>query len=268
MANDSCCLDSCCECKDDGYECDFDIGDDKSSINANALDALLEANAFFGGFIFTGLSYVSRGNQSLQGNRACDAGLDIDRNVVVFEVFSFICFLVSTLLALVLKLVITRINCTDVERTRRNLLACIPKLRARADIRTADIQACQVEKITLSAAMCTLRTLQAEMRTLRADIRKLHRDTYRLAITLQGKDRARIDKRWVHVGLLCSGFLTGLGCIFLVISMVFLSETLLGLLSCGSNATRETVVPLTIVALPAIGIYICFIYRWLCLRTH
>ncbi|XP_038978133.1 uncharacterized protein LOC103703885 [Phoenix dactylifera] len=86
-----------------------------TSIHVTALDGLVNVNSLFTIAVFVGLSLTSPGQRSLEGNSACDAGQDVIRNLLVFEVVSFSFFLFSSLVAQGLKLAINLINSNDVD---------------------------------------------------------------------------------------------------------------------------------------------------------
>ncbi|XP_008801294.2 uncharacterized protein LOC103715455 [Phoenix dactylifera] len=90
-----------------------------TSVHVTALDGLVNVNSLFTIAVFVGLSLTSPGQRSLEGNPACDAGPDIVRNLLVFEVVSFSFFLFSSLVAQGLKLAINLLNSNDVDESFR-----------------------------------------------------------------------------------------------------------------------------------------------------
>lgn len=86
-----------------------------TSIHVTALDGLVNVNSLFTVAVFVGLSLTSPGQRSLENNSSCDAGPDVVRNLLVFEVASFSFFLFSSLIAQGLKLAINLINSKDVD---------------------------------------------------------------------------------------------------------------------------------------------------------
>lgn len=68
-----------------------------------ALDDLVNVNSLFTIAVFVGLSVASRNQYSLENRRECDAGPEVAKRLVVFEVISFACFLLSSLIAKSLK---------------------------------------------------------------------------------------------------------------------------------------------------------------------
>ena len=68
-----------------------------------ALDDLVNVNSLFTIAVFVGLSVASRNQHSLENRQECDAGPDVAKRLVVFEVISFACFLLSSLIAKSLK---------------------------------------------------------------------------------------------------------------------------------------------------------------------
>ncbi|KAJ4807189.1 maternal effect embryo arrest protein [Rhynchospora pubera] len=88
--------------------------DSKTSIHVTALDGVVNVNSLFTVAVFVGLSLTAPGQQSLTDNHTeCDAGPDVIRNLLVFEVVSFSFFLFSSLVAQGLKLAINLINSKD-----------------------------------------------------------------------------------------------------------------------------------------------------------
>lgn len=68
-----------------------------------ALDDLVNVNSLFTIAVFVGLSLASRNQHSLDNRDECDAGPDVAKRLVLFEVVSFACFLLSSLIAKSLK---------------------------------------------------------------------------------------------------------------------------------------------------------------------
>ncbi|XP_062081287.1 uncharacterized protein LOC133786080 isoform X2 [Humulus lupulus] len=85
-----------------------------TSVHVTALDGLVNVNSLFTIAVFVGLSLTTPGQQSLE-NRACDAGIDVAKKLLVFEVVSFSFFLFSSLVAQGLKLAINLLNSKDVD---------------------------------------------------------------------------------------------------------------------------------------------------------
>ncbi|XP_010934226.1 uncharacterized protein [Elaeis guineensis] len=90
-----------------------------TSVHVTALDGLVNVNSLFTIAVFVGLSLTSPGQRSLEGKSTCDAGPDVIRNLLVFEVVSFSFFLFSSLVAQGLKLAINLINSNDVDEAFR-----------------------------------------------------------------------------------------------------------------------------------------------------
>lgn len=84
-----------------------------TSMHVTALDGLVNVNSLFTVAVFVGLSLATRGQRSLEDSGACDAGEDIVKNVLIFEVTSFSAFLFSSLVAQGLKLAIIIDNSKD-----------------------------------------------------------------------------------------------------------------------------------------------------------
>lgn len=90
-----------------------------TSVHVTALDGMVNVNSLFTVAVFVGLSLTSPGQRSLENNSACDAGPDVVRNLLVFEVVSFSFFLFSSLIAQGLKLAINLLNSKDVDEAFR-----------------------------------------------------------------------------------------------------------------------------------------------------
>jgi hypothetical protein len=87
---------------------------DTTSIHVTALDGVVNVNSLFTVAVFVGLSLTAPGQRSLTDDHtSCDAGPDVIRNLLVFEVVSFSFFLFSSLVAQGLKLAINLINSKD-----------------------------------------------------------------------------------------------------------------------------------------------------------
>jgi hypothetical protein len=89
-----------------------------TSVHVTALDGLVNVNSLFTIAVFVGLSLTVPGQQSLE-NRECDAGADVAKNLLVFEVVSFSFFLFSSLIAQGLKLALNLLNSKDVDEAFR-----------------------------------------------------------------------------------------------------------------------------------------------------
>eukprot|EP01018_Ginkgo_biloba_P018435 Gb_38164 [translate_table: standard] len=85
-----------------------------TSIHVTALDGLVSVNSLFTVAVFVGLSLATPGQRSLEDTGACDAGEDIAKNLLVFEVVAFSSFLFSSLIAQGLKLAIILNNSKEV----------------------------------------------------------------------------------------------------------------------------------------------------------
>ncbi|XP_044501761.1 uncharacterized protein LOC123222845 isoform X2 [Mangifera indica] len=86
-----------------------------TSVHVTALDGIVNVNSLFTIAVFVGLSLTTPGQQSLEASSACDAGIEIARNILVFEVVSFSFFLFSSLVAQGLKLALNLINSKNVD---------------------------------------------------------------------------------------------------------------------------------------------------------
>ena len=90
-----------------------------TSVHVTALDGLVNVNSLFTIAVFVGLSLTTPHQRSLEDNTACDAGIDVARKLLVFEVVSFSFFLFSSLVAQGLKLAINLLNSKDVDEAFR-----------------------------------------------------------------------------------------------------------------------------------------------------
>ncbi|KAJ8632573.1 hypothetical protein MRB53_025909 [Persea americana] len=88
-----------------------------TSVHVVALDGLVNVNSLFTIAVFVGLSLTTPGQQSLVDK--CDAGPDVAKRLLVFEVVSFSFFLFSSLVAQGLKLAINLLNSKDVDEAFR-----------------------------------------------------------------------------------------------------------------------------------------------------
>ncbi|XP_009358948.2 uncharacterized protein LOC103949557 [Pyrus x bretschneideri] len=86
-----------------------------TSVHVTALDGLVNVNSLFTIAVFVGLSLTTPGQRSLANRTSCDAGIDVAKKLLVFEVVSFSFFLFSSLVAQGLKLAIILLNSKDVE---------------------------------------------------------------------------------------------------------------------------------------------------------
>ncbi|XP_057965846.1 uncharacterized protein LOC131156299 [Malania oleifera] len=77
---------------------------DTVEIHRRALDDLVNINSLFTMAVFVGLSFASPGQlHSLENRSVCDADPGMARRLIIFEVISFACFLLSSLVAKTLK---------------------------------------------------------------------------------------------------------------------------------------------------------------------
>ncbi|GLT64787.1 hypothetical protein SLA2020_372580 [Shorea laevis] len=86
-----------------------------TSVHVTALDGLVNVNSLFTIAVFVGLSLTTPGQHSLENPSTCDAGIDVVKKLLVFEVVSFSFFLFSSLVAQGLKLAINLLNSKDVD---------------------------------------------------------------------------------------------------------------------------------------------------------
>ncbi|KAK9944550.1 hypothetical protein M0R45_010111 [Rubus argutus] len=86
-----------------------------TSVHVTALDGLVNVNSLFTIAVFVGLSLTVPGQRSLENRTACDAGNDVAKKLLAFEVVSFSFFLFSSLIAQGLKLALNLLNSRDVK---------------------------------------------------------------------------------------------------------------------------------------------------------
>ncbi|KAF3323865.1 maternal effect embryoarrest 60 [Carex littledalei] len=159
-----------------------------TSIHVMALDEVVSANSLFTAAVFVGISLTSAtSNNSLS---SCNAGIDMVRNVIVFEVISFSCFLFSSIVAQGMKLAVNLINSNDPDEA-----------------------------------------FEAEVNT-----------------------------KLFSVGMVCAGIGSIFGFIFLLLSLVYVVQIQLGLLSCGGEATIRAVTALVVLVGSALALYVWTIY--------
>ncbi|XP_054785399.1 uncharacterized protein LOC129291871 [Prosopis cineraria] len=93
-----------------------------ANIQVTALDGIVNVNSLFTIAVFVGLSLTTPGQRSLENRSSCDAGTDVAKKLLVFEVVSFSFFLFSSLVAQGLKLAINLLNSKDVDEAFRSHL--------------------------------------------------------------------------------------------------------------------------------------------------
>ncbi|KAK2632344.1 uncharacterized protein LOC104429844 [Eucalyptus grandis] len=72
-------------------------------VHQKALDDLVNVNSLFTAAVFVGLAFANAGQQNIEGNKQCEAGVRVARRLVKNEVISFACYLFSSLVAKSLK---------------------------------------------------------------------------------------------------------------------------------------------------------------------
>ena len=63
-----------------------------TSVHVTALDGIVNVNSLFTIAVFVGLSLTTPGQHSLENPSACDAGVDVAKKLLVFEVVSSVSF--------------------------------------------------------------------------------------------------------------------------------------------------------------------------------
>ncbi|KAF2284668.1 hypothetical protein GH714_028998 [Hevea brasiliensis] len=82
-----------------------------NEVQLSALDDLVSVNSLFTIAIFLGLSFASPTQQSLDNRPQCAPDVKMEKWLVVYEVVSFACFLLSSLVAKSLKIKIGKMSC-------------------------------------------------------------------------------------------------------------------------------------------------------------
>eukprot|EP01018_Ginkgo_biloba_P034403 Gb_14404 [translate_table: standard] len=85
-----------------------------TSVYVTALDGIVNVNSLFTFAVFVGLSLTDPAQTNFQKSTACDAGEEIARNLLTFQVISFGSFLFSSLVAQGLKQAILLRNSSNV----------------------------------------------------------------------------------------------------------------------------------------------------------
>ncbi|KAK1376884.1 Maternal effect embryoarrest [Heracleum sosnowskyi] len=79
---------------------------DRREAHTKTLDDLVNVNSLFTLAVFVGLSQASPGAISLENKEECNAGPGVAKMLVLYEVVAFACFLLSSLVAKVIKLLL------------------------------------------------------------------------------------------------------------------------------------------------------------------
>ncbi|XP_011024731.1 PREDICTED: uncharacterized protein LOC105125806 [Populus euphratica] len=111
-------MDECSPCPKHSYHSENTtpgVASSTTSVHVTALDGIVNVNSLFTVAVFVGLSLTTPNQRSLQNSISCDAGIDMAKNLLVFEVVSFSFFLFSSLVAQGLKLAINLLNSKDVD---------------------------------------------------------------------------------------------------------------------------------------------------------
>ncbi|CDY36238.1 BnaC07g20920D [Brassica napus] len=86
-----------------------------TSVHISALDGIVNANSLFTVAVFVGITFDQPRDLNLADKTECNAGRDVERDLVVFEVISFAFFLFSSLVAQGLKLTINLLNSKETD---------------------------------------------------------------------------------------------------------------------------------------------------------
>ncbi|CAF2090802.1 hypothetical protein BRARA_F03471 [Brassica rapa] len=86
-----------------------------TSVHVSALDGIVNANSLFTVAVFVGITFDQPRDLNLADRTECNAGRDVERDLVVFEVISFAFFLFSSLVAQGLKLTINLLNSKETD---------------------------------------------------------------------------------------------------------------------------------------------------------
>ncbi|KAF8096288.1 hypothetical protein N665_0313s0054 [Sinapis alba] len=95
-----------------------------TSVHISALDGIVNANSLFTVAVFVGISFDQPRDLTLTDRTQCNAGLDVERDLVVFEVISFAFFLFSSLVAQGMKLAINLLNSKETEEVFKADINC------------------------------------------------------------------------------------------------------------------------------------------------
>nr|XP_017232761.1 PREDICTED: uncharacterized protein LOC108206852 [Daucus carota subsp. sativus] len=79
---------------------------ERTEAHIKTLDDLVSVNSLFTLAVFVGLSQASPGAISLENRQECNAGPGVAKMLVLYEVVAFACFLLSSLVAKVIKLLL------------------------------------------------------------------------------------------------------------------------------------------------------------------
>ncbi|CAA7043666.1 unnamed protein product [Microthlaspi erraticum] len=86
-----------------------------TSVHVSALDGIVNANSLFTVAVFVGITFDQPRDLTLTERSECTAGVDVERDLVVFEVISFAFFLFSSLVAQGMKLTINLLNSKETD---------------------------------------------------------------------------------------------------------------------------------------------------------
>lgn len=86
-----------------------------TSVHVTALDGIVNANSLFTVAVFVGMSFDQPRDLTLTDRTECNAGIDVERDLIVFEVISFAFFLFSSLVAQGMKLAINLLNSKETD---------------------------------------------------------------------------------------------------------------------------------------------------------
>ncbi|KAL8091966.1 uncharacterized protein LOC141693415 [Apium graveolens] len=80
---------------------------DRKDAHIKTLDDLVNVNSLFTLAVFVGLTQAAPGARSLENRVECNAGPGVAKMLILYEVVAFACFLLSSLVAKVLKLILS-----------------------------------------------------------------------------------------------------------------------------------------------------------------
>ncbi|KAJ4878020.1 Uncharacterized protein Rs2_43038 [Raphanus sativus] len=95
-----------------------------TSVHISALDGIVNANSLFTVAVFVGISFDQPRDLTLTDRAECNAGIDVERDLVVFEVISFAFFLFSSLVAQGLKVTINLLNSKETDEVFKADIDC------------------------------------------------------------------------------------------------------------------------------------------------
>ncbi|KAA8543581.1 hypothetical protein F0562_021673 [Nyssa sinensis] len=180
-----------------------------TSVHVTALDGIVNVNSLFTVAVFVGLSLTTQGQHSLENPWVCDAGIDVAKKLLVFEVVSFSFFLFSSLVAQGLKLAINLLNSKDANEAFRAHINLKVLRFGMLGSAVGSVMGCVFLMLSMVGVIqIRLGTLFCE-----AKILKTHKDADEAL-------KAHINMKVLRFGMMGSAVGSVMGCLFLMLSMV------------------------------------------------